>query len=83
MDELLAVTRECLNPAAPCSGLDRCLRHYGVTSLKALLPPAEKTKVKLFKAYEPGFVRLDVKSWFAIESDTCLGLSPSSTTAPP
>ena len=38
LDDLLAVTREFLNPEVSRSGLDRCLRRHGVSNLKALLP---------------------------------------------
>jgi transposase-like protein len=69
LDDLLAVTREFLNPAVSRSGLDRCLRRHGVASLKALLPPAEKTKIKPFKAYEPGFLHVDVKYLPAIDGE--------------
>jgi transposase InsO family protein len=61
LDDLLAVTREFLNPAVSRSGLDRCLRRHGVSNLKALQPKATRPTVKSFKAYEPGFVHLDVK----------------------
>ncbi len=33
LDDLLAVVREFLNPAASRSGLDRCLRRHGVSNL--------------------------------------------------
>lgn len=69
LDDLLAVTREFLNPAVSRSGLDRCLRRHGVASLKTLLPPTEKAKVKPFKAYEPGFLHLDVKYLPAIDGE--------------
>jgi transposase InsO family protein len=69
LDDLLAVTREFLNSAVSRSGLDRCLRRHGVASLEALLPPAEKAPVKPFKAYEPGFVQVDVKYLPAIASE--------------
>ncbi len=49
LDDLLAVTREFLNPDVSRSGLNRCLRRHGVASLKALLPPVEKTKYKAFQ----------------------------------
>lgn len=34
---------------------------YGVGNLKALLPAEPKEPVKGFKAYEPGYVHVDVK----------------------
>ena len=63
LDDLLAVTREFINPAASRSGLDRCLRRHDVANLKRLVPavegeaPAKKT----FKDYEPGFLHIDIK----------------------
>jgi hypothetical protein len=38
LDDLLAVTREFLNPDVSRSGLDRCLRRHGVSNLDALRP---------------------------------------------
>jgi len=63
LDDLLAVTHEFIHPAVSRSGLDRCLRRHGVSTLKALMPQEEsaKTPVKTFKAYAPGFVHVDVK----------------------
>jgi len=63
LDDLLAVTHEFINPDVSRSGLDRCLRRYGVSNLKTLLPreEGEKPKHKTFKDYAPGFVHVDVK----------------------
>ena len=58
LDDLLAVVREFLNPDASRSGLDRCLRRHGVGNLKAKAP---KPKHSAFKAYEPGYLHIDVK----------------------
>jgi len=69
LDDLLAVTREFLNPAVSRSGLDRCLRRHGVSNLKALQPKAPRPTVKSFKAYEPGFVHIDVKYLPAIDGE--------------
>jgi hypothetical protein len=41
LDDLLAVTREFLNPDVSRSGLDRCLRRQGVSNLQALIPQPE------------------------------------------
>jgi hypothetical protein len=63
-DDLLAVTREFINPAVSRAGLGRCLRRHGVSSLKDLVVeqdgniPASK---KTFKDYEPGFLHIDIK----------------------
>ena len=63
-DDLLAVTREFINPAVSRAGLGRCLRRYEVSDLRTLVPlvegdatPAKKT----FKDYEPGFIHIDIK----------------------
>ncbi len=63
LDDLLAVTREFLNPDVSRSGLDRCLRRQGVSNLQALIPQPEDgaEPIKTFKDYEPGFVHVDVK----------------------
>jgi hypothetical protein len=63
LDDLLAVTREFLNPDVSRSGLDRCLRRHGVSHLQALIPPPEDgaAPTKSFKDFEPGFVQVDVK----------------------
>ena len=62
-DDLLAVTREFINPAVSRAGLGRCLRRHGVSDLRDLVVqdnavPAVK---KTFKDYEPGFVHIDIK----------------------
>jgi transposase InsO family protein/transposase-like protein len=62
LDELLAVTREFINPKVSRSGLDRCLRRHGVGRLKDLYPDTEPTaSPKRFKDYEPGYVHIDLK----------------------
>jgi hypothetical protein len=63
LDDLLAVTREFLNPDVSRSGLDRCLRRHGVSNLQALIPQPEDSAAptKSFKDFEPGFVHVDVK----------------------
>ena len=50
---LLAVVREFLNPNVSRSGSDRCLRRYGVGSLRDLKAKDERPKHSGFKAYEP------------------------------
>lgn len=69
LDDLLAVTREFLNPAVSRSGLDRCLRRHGVANLNALRPAPEAKPVKAFKAYEPGFIHIDVKYLPALDGE--------------
>ncbi|MCB2262313.1 MAG: helix-turn-helix domain-containing protein, partial [Candidatus Thiosymbion ectosymbiont of Robbea hypermnestra] len=63
LDDLLAVTRECLHPEVSRSGLDRCLRRHGVSNRNALRPTeaANRPKHKPFKAYDPGVVHVDVQ----------------------
>lgn len=62
LDDLLCIAREFIFPALSRSALDRCLRRHGVANLKTLLPQTEPpTTVKEFKAYEPGFVHIDIK----------------------
>jgi hypothetical protein len=63
LDDLLAVTREFLNPAVSRSDLDRCLRRQGVSHLQALMPQPgdDEQPQQTFKDYEPGFVHVDVK----------------------
>jgi transposase InsO family protein len=61
LDDLLAVVREFLNPNVSRSGLDRCLRRHGVGNLRDLKPKAPRPAHKPFKAYEPGYLHIDVK----------------------
>jgi len=61
LDDLLAITREFICEDVSRSGLDRCLRRQGVGSLNALKPAAPTPAHKPFKAYEPGYVHVDVK----------------------
>ena len=66
LDDLLAVVREFLNPNASRSGLDRCLRRHGIGprdngNLRDLKAKAPKPKHSAFKAYEPGYLHIDVK----------------------
>jgi len=61
LDDRLAVTREFIHPEVSRSGLDRCLRHHGVSNLKALIPTedgAKKPPIRNSKDYEPGFVHV-------------------------
>ena len=61
LDDLLAVTREFICDKVSRSGLDRCLRRHGVGNLNALKPKEPQPTHKAFKAYEPGYVHMDVK----------------------
>jgi hypothetical protein len=60
LDDLLAVVREVLNPNVSRSGLDRCLRRHGVGNLRDLKVKEAKPKHSAFKAYEPGYLHIDV-----------------------
>ncbi len=61
IDDLLAVVRDFLNPEVSRSGLDRCLRRHGVGNLRDLQAKSPRPKHKAFRAYEPGYVHVDVK----------------------
>lgn len=61
LDDLLAVIREFVSTEVSRSGLDRCLRRHGVGNLNALKPATAKPTPKSFKAYEPGYLHMDVK----------------------
>ena len=61
IDDLLAVVREFLNPEVSRSGLDRCLQRHGVGNLRDLQGCDPRPKHKAFKAYEPGYLHVDVK----------------------
>jgi transposase InsO family protein len=61
LDDLLAITREFLCPEVSRSGLDRCLQRHGVGNLHALKPATPKQPHKAFKAYEPGYLHMDIK----------------------
>ena len=43
------------------SGLDRCLRRFGVGNLNTLKPSTPKEPPKAFKSYTPGFLHMDIK----------------------
>jgi transposase InsO family protein len=61
LDDLLAVVREFINPHVSHSGLDRCLLRHGVGNLQALKPKEPKPAHGIFKAYEPGYLHVDIK----------------------
>lgn len=68
LDDLLAVVREFIEPAMSRSALDRLLRRRGINRLPE--PEVEKTQVKSFKAYEPGYIHMDVKYLPQMEDET-------------
>lgn len=59
LDDLLAVAREFIHPDLTRSALHRCLTRHGVSTR----PETETAKraTKPFKAYEPGYLHVDVK----------------------
>ena len=59
LDDLLSVVREFIEPTMSRSALDRLLRRRGHSRLPVAEAP-ERT-VKPFKAYEPGYVHVDLK----------------------
>lgn len=61
LDDLLAVVHEFLNPNVLRYGLDRCLRRHGVGNLRDLKVKEARPKYSGFKAYEPGYLLIDVK----------------------
>jgi transposase InsO family protein len=61
IDDLLAVVRKFLHPEVSHSGLDRSLRRHGVGNLRDLQAKDPRPKHKAFKAYEPGYLHVDVK----------------------
>ena len=61
LDDLLSVVREFLNPNVSRSGLDRCLRRHGVGNLRDMKAKAPTPKHGAFKAYELGYIHIDVK----------------------
>ena len=63
-DDLTAITLDYINPKASRSGIDRCLRRYGVSRLAVLkreLYGEEAPPKKTFKDYEPGYIHVDIK----------------------
>lgn len=60
LDGLLAVVREFLNLDVSRSGVDRCLRRHGVGNLRDLKAKAARPKHSGFKAYEAGYIHVDV-----------------------
>ena len=61
LDDLPAVVSEFLNPNVSRSGLDRCLRRHGVGNLRDLQAKGARPKPSGLKAYEPGYLHIEVK----------------------
>ncbi len=70
--DLLAVTREFINPDVSRAGLGRCLRRHGVSKLTELAAEEtdEPANKKTFKDYEPGFIHIDIKYLPQMPDDT-------------
>lgn len=81
LDDLLAVVREFLNPNASRSDLDRCLRRHGVGNLGDMKAKATKPKHSPFKAYEPGYIHIDVKYLPKMADETILHCTKSSSSS--
>jgi transposase InsO family protein len=71
LDDLLAVVHEFIEPDMSRSALDRLLRRRGISRLPE--PSATPRSHQAFKAYEPGYVHVDVKylPQMADESGRC------------
>jgi transposase InsO family protein len=59
LDDLLSTVREFLHADMSRSALDRLLRRRGVSRLPVEAAPARPTQP--FKAYDPGYIHIDVK----------------------
>ena len=59
LDDLLVVTREFINEAVSRSGLSRLLNRHGLSRLPVETEAAAPHKA--FKAYEPGYLHMDIK----------------------
>lgn len=59
LDDLLVVTRELICAEATRSGVHRLLKRRGLSRLPP--EPKAQTPTQPFKAYEPGYLHLDVK----------------------
>ena len=62
IDDLLVLVREFICATMSRASLDRMLRRHGVSSLRELVAvEQEETAPKRFKAYDPGYIHVDVK----------------------
>jgi transposase InsO family protein len=59
LDDLLAVVHEFIEPDMSRSSLMRLLKRRGLSTLPS--PPSDAKQTKPFKAYEPGYIHIDVK----------------------
>lgn len=70
LDDLLAVIREFIEPGMSRSTLDRLLRRRGHSRLP--VPDQSGNVNKPFKAYEPGYLRIDIKYLPQMADETAL-----------
>lgn len=80
LDDLLAVTREFLTPAASRSGHDRCLRRQGVGCRRDLLPLSRRRRPRRLRPTlraRSSRPITSIRPW--IWSRPCTGRSPSTT----
>ena len=64
--------KEVLKPFIPHLNKDniyRCLKRYGLPSLKEMVVKEEKEEVKEFKMYDPGYIHVDVKEMPKIKGE--------------
>ena len=65
LDDLTAITKQFINPAASRSGIDRLLKRENMGSLRAIRKAQDKEqgdgRKKTFKDYAPGFIHMDIK----------------------
>ncbi len=59
LDDLLAVAKEFIHPGLTHSALHRCLKRHGVSTRPET--GTAKRATKPFKAYQPGYLHVDVK----------------------
>ena len=64
------MVREFLNSNVSRFGPDRGLRRHGVGNLRDLKVKARKPTHKAFKAYEPGYIHIDVKYLLQMQDET-------------
>ena len=61
LDDLVAVAKEFISARASRSAVDRLLRRHGESRLHKAVENQEKPAYKPFKAYDPGYLHVDVK----------------------
>ncbi len=64
------MVREFLRTHVSRSGLDRCLRGHGFGNLRDMKAKEPRPKHSAFKAYEPGYIHIDVKYLPQMQDET-------------